>query len=223
VNMATLMDNNGYFIPFMSPVTPPSNEIDQELSKQLVFDGSWLPVILGALKVLVRPETYVDITERTAIESSLEGHQLLDLIDDYPKTLYNWHLLLTVDADYYIILEPSSCPSSRERKAFIAVWNSNDALAGAIGIGGQGRDVASGDIVGGDFTVDVYYQPSASKAYTEGSTDCTGTYDPHSGFVENGHHLFSYSGRDNFNVSIDAITLMLVVVTITSDYTCAQV
>jgi len=220
--MASLMSNNGYYIPFLEPVIPPPHEIDQELSKQVAFDGQWLPVILGALKVLARPETYVDITERTAIESSLEGHHLLDLIDDYPKTLYNWHFNLFVDADYYIILEPPSCPSSRERKAFIAIWNSDSELAGSVGFGGQGRSVPSGDIVGGNFTVDVYYQPDASKAFFENSTDCSGTVASSSGFVENGHHVFSYTGRDNWAVTIDAITLILAVVTITSDYTCAQ-
>lgn len=221
--MAHLMDDNGYFVPFMKPVVPPLGEIDASLSKQVAFNGDWLPIVLGCLKTMARPETYQSGVAVEPMDASREGQTLLGMIEDYPLPLYNWNIITSVGADYSIEKSGILCSAKRNRVIYVAAMKTGDEIDGTISIGGQGRSVPDGDIVGGNFTVDIYYLPDASKVYVEGSTDCSGTNAPHSGFVDDGHHLFTYSGRDNFSISIDAIALMLAIISINSDYNCAQI
>jgi hypothetical protein len=59
---------NGYFIPFTHPVDFPDTELDDEPQVRLCFNADWVPYVLGALKILARPETW---------EASKEGRDVL--------------------------------------------------------------------------------------------------------------------------------------------------
>jgi len=72
---------SGFWPPFPNPVEVPSTDVDATPLAKLCFNADWQPYILGAIKVLARPETWVgtvdDIKRVTSQAQSLFTDPLL--------------------------------------------------------------------------------------------------------------------------------------------------
>lgn len=78
--MTTLMDQQGPFIPFEKPVPVPLVAADADPLVHVCFNASWSPLVVGALKVLCRPETY-DGTDLEVNFASRSAHELISGIE----------------------------------------------------------------------------------------------------------------------------------------------
>lgn len=71
----------GFFPSFPQPVQPPTTDIKASPTLALCFNEEWLPLIMGAVKVLMRPETYKgDIP--TIIDAVANASQLVAQIGE---------------------------------------------------------------------------------------------------------------------------------------------
>lgn len=97
--MTTLMQRHGPYIPFEKPIPTPISAADDTPLMSICFNQQWLPMVIGALKVLTRPETWVgtDAHIRSTIASA---QNILAMYGNgcSPLTrIPNWYPSLTLD------------------------------------------------------------------------------------------------------------------------------
>jgi hypothetical protein len=84
----------GGFAPFRDPVTPPDADPFDGPLFRLDFSEEWLPFVLGALKVLARPETWKRddlVANDLAVQ---RGHDLLSAADRIGEACPDWYFAL---------------------------------------------------------------------------------------------------------------------------------
>lgn len=79
--MISPMDQQGPFIPFEKGVPVPGTLADDEPFDRICFNSSWRPMVVGALKILCRPETWTG----TEAEIKVAMGSAHDLISAYEE------------------------------------------------------------------------------------------------------------------------------------------
>lgn len=69
-------EQQGFYTPFQKPVPTPGDESLDDPQTTLCFNVGWQPAILGALKVLTRPETWIG-TKADIERTTQSAHMLL--------------------------------------------------------------------------------------------------------------------------------------------------
>jgi hypothetical protein len=107
--------SGGSFIPYPYPVDFPDADIEDTPKVSLCFNESWLPWVLGALKVLARSETWDTDQEASdaLVEQGMRLQRLVNAGCETPPELPNWELELTVsegfvDQDMWLFREPTN-------------------------------------------------------------------------------------------------------------------
>lgn len=71
------MTNEGYFIPFTSPIPCPVDDVLVNRDYMIRFPGSYIPYIIGALKPLARVETYIGESDAELKFAQQQGMELI--------------------------------------------------------------------------------------------------------------------------------------------------
>lgn len=184
------MDQQGPYIPFEKPVPVPLVAVDDDPKVYICFNESWLPLVLGALKVLCRPETYLgtDLEINAARASAFEllGRSFTGCPGETPTC--NWHLGVVMSHGFY---DHNAWDNPKTGVDFGGVpfiqydlicW-SNDVTPPSLEIRGLSNDTLSH--VGGQFE---HLQISSSsdpagQAFVATITDCLGGVVVHSDFT----------------------------------------
>lgn len=117
----------GFFPSFPQPVTPPSTDIKASPQLALCFNEDWLPLIMGAVKVLMRPETYKgDIP--TVIDAVANASQLVSQIGEceVERTFRQdvCHLYTTLNGIETLIFNAQDCVNANLADGTLAKANS---------------------------------------------------------------------------------------------------
>lgn len=75
------MDIQGPYVPFEKPVPIPSGTMASNPKTSICFNSTWLPAVLGALKVLARPETWIG-TKAQINATTKDAHDLIAAVSD---------------------------------------------------------------------------------------------------------------------------------------------
>lgn len=218
------MSQQGPYIPFEKPIATPTSLADDDPLSHICFNSEWLSPVLGALKVLCRPETWegTDADIRSTIASA---HDLLAAYasgcDILPQHL-NWYLDLsaaTCSYDFDVWSNPlvgiygDGTP-----------WAMYTLVGWGCGEGGDqftiiGRDWDTGDPVGGQFddvTIINELDP-AGQTYVLTTLDCLDNTVVHSDFTPR-----SYSGQmKSWDFVTGNVTMYIMKFLISGDWLCS--
>lgn len=221
--MLAPMDQQGPYTPFDKPVPVPGSNADDMPLMSVCFNDLWFPVVLGALKVLCRPETWVGT--KSEIEAAISSaHEVIASLSDGCSGSIsgpNWYLDLVPD---YFNYDADAWNSpifgiygdgTKWAKYTLVIWGT--------GYGGEhvtvvGRDLLSGDLVGGHFDdVTIINQADpAGQTYVLTTEDCLGNTVVHSDFTPR-----SYSGdMRSWDFITGNITVYILKFLISGDWLC---
>lgn len=221
--MTSLMRQQGPYIPFETPVPIPTALSDDAPLSHICFNSEWLPAVIGALKVLCRPETWEGTDEdiRSVIASA---HDLIATYSsgcDIAATGPNWYLDLEVSNGHYdhdawfnpIFYVTSGGIPAAEYILFVwadGIFNPDVTISG--------RAVSDDSYVGGRFD-DWFIQNEsdpAGQAYVLTTLDCLGNLVVNTDFTPR-HYSGDFQGGQF--VAGNA-TVYMMHITIQGDYTC---
>lgn len=184
------MDRQGPYIPFEKPIPVPVSLADEEPLSHICFSSEWLPFVIGALKVLARPETW----EGTDLEINAVSRSAHDLLaafyDGCPETVpvCNWHLGVVMSHGFY---DANAWNSPKFGVGYddvpwiqydLICW-SNDPIPPSLEVRGLSNDTLAH--VGGQFEHCQISSSSdpAGQSYVATITDCLGSVVVHSDFT----------------------------------------
>jgi len=212
-------DNEGYWIPFPEPIPVPEGDVTTSLDRMLLFPEFYQPYILGALKVLTRPEIYDGTTKSEFAFAMQQGEDILAAVSVFPHETTDVYYSLSASGFY------GSTTDVFYDKTTGAM--SSDSSVASDGLSSSNISITmhshpDGDNIGAFLSVEIFYSPVASKAYVITGHTCTGLISE-SGFVTDGHALFTWEDAKDVSISIDAITVSLWKVVAGVEIVCAPV
>jgi hypothetical protein len=210
----------GAFIPFPLPVEGPEEDIRSGPCGVLVFNDSWRPYILGALKVLARPETWKsDDPEKIAgwVEQGMHLQSMLPGISgNIGPCNVDWVAIADFVAGFHHIgtlLNPLDEVSGQFYFSYAAINDLGDA--GAVSIHFEDFN---GNFVGGLvdvrwFSINTNIIPSF---WQYDYTDCTGGHHTGSDFTTGGALL----NKQMREIAISQTGGLYVTVTLKGKFLC---
>jgi hypothetical protein len=212
-----LADSQGYFAPITRPLPLPLGYAVSDFDRMIRFNNGWTPYVLAALGVLTRPETYAGEVASEYAFAIGEGQNLYNAVEDIPLP----------QTDLYLQFSATSTNGAQfftQHSAYYTYYRGialiADDLDGATSLTINVKQHPSGDPAGGAVSVELFYLPVASKAFTVNGEDCLSLFSD-SGFVEDGHHAWSWSNLVHATISLSAIYCALFVVTVDGEIQCS--
>lgn|SRR5574340_61126 len=217
------MVQQGPYIPFDKPVEVPGTLADELPLMSVCFNDLWAPSVIGALKVLCRPETWAG-TEADIKAAIGSAHEIIASLSDGCSGASqgpNWYLDLNID---YVNYDADAWNNpiyglygdgTRWAKYTLVVWGS--------GLGGEhftvvGRDALSGDLVGGHFddVTIINEADPAGQTFVLTTVDCLNNTVVHSDFTPR-----SYLGdMKSWEFTTGNITVYILKFLISGDWLC---
>lgn len=209
-----------YIIPFPNGITVPLNEFTVAIKdRMLKFPAEYQPAIMSCLKVLARPETYKSDTPSELNYAVQQGHSILASVDTIPAQITDLFPVVGISSTGGGVSVSNNDPFTGDYEVYIAAF---DDLDGSTSLDVEIKSHPNGLAAGGFCSIDMFYQPVASKAYVATGNTCVGTISD-SGFATDGFHHWEWNNLKDVNIGISAIYGALFHILVSGEIQCGDI
>lgn len=214
------MTNEGYFVPFMSPIPSPVEDVLLNRDKMIRFPNSYAKYILGALKPLARVETYYGESDAEIKFAAQQGMELLGAIEDViecDNTPSNAIVNIAYAGDTYAAMFYVGTPFNHvSRYAFASISYNNDEPQ----LNQPRFWITSSGWVNPGCTWDITFQTRVvGRVYNIQHQHCDGTIFNDTGVMSGQFANFHYENARNVYMYVDVCDFILGFIDV-SDVTC---
>lgn len=216
----------GSWIPLPRPVVPPITELSDEPLLKLSFNEEWRPLVVSALSVLARPETYDEGLTGFIEEDARRGAQFpWQITPDVLDNFYNWRLIQkpgdngdsAIVVDQLLIAPGHDGSYGSQVVVFNGCANCEDSHQVTL-VGQQGGSPFTVGVGGHVASIFAFTLESIiGNAWSVSITDCLDNTVVHTG----GGSTISISGQDLKEIQVVTLGAFIVSIIIDEDYSCS--